>query len=343
MYLGLRDIRAAKGRFALISSVVALITLLLVMLTGLTSGLGNQNTSALSALGPDRYVFAGSNSDSGDTEVSFTASSVTPEMQDAWTNAVGAADSAGSVVPLGISQTRIPVDGTTEAVALMGLPAGTGIPGGDGATVPADGVVLPESLGGDVTTGYFSHQPVVWTSTQTWQQMTGSTDPTVLMATADMSDDQFDAVASDTGSAAVTVKDSFAGLPAYQSERGSLLAIQVLLYGISALVVTAFLSVWTIQRTRDIAVLRALGASRRYVVADALGQAAVILLAGVVLGGGVGLVLGLLAVGTVPFAASVATFLLPPVGVVLLGLLGALVAMRRVSTVDPHIALGASA
>lgn len=340
MFLGLRDIRAAKGRFALISSVVALITLLLVMLTGLTTGLGNQNTSALSALSPDRYVFAGDSGPDTD-EVSFTASSVPPEVEDTWKDAVR--NSGGTVIPLGISQTRVPVDGSTEAAALMALPAGTDVPGGADATVPADGLLVPTALGGDVETEYFSHQPVVWASTETWQQMTGAIAPTVLMVTADLSGDRFDALASDSGSVALTVKESFAGLPAYQSERGSLLAIQVLLYGISALVVTAFLSVWTIQRTRDIAVLRALGASRRYVVGDALGQAAVILTAGVVLGAGTGMALGLLAAGTVPFATTAATFLLPPVGVVLLGLLGALVAMRRVSTVDPHLALGASA
>ncbi|MGV0435788.1 FtsX-like permease family protein [Corynebacterium mastitidis] len=76
------------------------------------------------------------------------------------------------------------------------------------------------------------------------------------------------------------MRDSFGGLAAYQSERGSLLSIQGLLYGISALVILAFLSVWTIQRTRDIAVLRALGASRGYVLRDSLGQAALVLSAG---------------------------------------------------------------
>ena len=50
MYLAIRDIRFAKGRFALMGGVVALITLLLVMLSGLTAGLGNQSTSALAAL-----------------------------------------------------------------------------------------------------------------------------------------------------------------------------------------------------------------------------------------------------------------------------------------------------
>lgn len=42
MFLGIRDIRAAAGRFALIASVVGLITLLIVMLTGLTQGLGKK-------------------------------------------------------------------------------------------------------------------------------------------------------------------------------------------------------------------------------------------------------------------------------------------------------------
>lgn len=51
MFLALRDIRFAKGRFALMGGVVALISLLLVMLSGLTAGLGNQSTSAIADLG----------------------------------------------------------------------------------------------------------------------------------------------------------------------------------------------------------------------------------------------------------------------------------------------------
>ncbi len=57
MYLALRDLRFAKGRFALMGGVVALITLLLVLLSGLTAGLGNQSTSALAALPADQIVF----------------------------------------------------------------------------------------------------------------------------------------------------------------------------------------------------------------------------------------------------------------------------------------------
>ncbi|WP_312977694.1 ABC transporter permease [Corynebacterium sp.] len=331
MYLGLRDIAAAKGRFTLITAVVALITLLLVMLTGLTGGLADQNTSALKALGPDRYVF------SADGDPSFTSSSVTAGDEQAWKDAVGP---GADVIPLGIATTRIDADGATESVTLMGLPAGTPVPGGD---VPDHGLLLPEDLGGTADTEYMNHQPVAWADQDTWKVMTGASSPTVLMVTADLNEDQWDAAADSTGTVATTVNDSFSALPAYQSERGSLLSIQGLLYGISALVVVAFLSVWTIQRTRDIAVLRALGASTRYVVTDAAAQAGVILAVGVAAGGAVGGLLSTLAAGAVPFAASAGTFLLPPVGVFLLGMCGALIAMRRVATVDPHLALGASA
>ena len=52
MFLSLRDIAYARGRFALMTGVVGMITLLLVMLSGLTGGLGKQNTSPLVALAP---------------------------------------------------------------------------------------------------------------------------------------------------------------------------------------------------------------------------------------------------------------------------------------------------
>ena len=41
MFLALRELRAARGRVTLMGGTVALITLLLIMLTGLTGGLAN--------------------------------------------------------------------------------------------------------------------------------------------------------------------------------------------------------------------------------------------------------------------------------------------------------------
>ncbi|TFI23578.1 ABC transporter permease, partial [Micrococcus endophyticus] len=86
------------------------------------------------------------------------------------------------------------------------------------------------------------------------------------------------------GTVSDTVRGSYAALPSYRSENGSLTTMQGFLYGISALVVIAFLSIWTVQRTRDIAVLKALGGTDGWVLKDALTQAAFVLLGGVLVG-----------------------------------------------------------
>lgn len=101
MFVGLREIRAANGRFTLMSAVVGMITLLLVMLTGLTAGLGAQNTAGLEAVDPERYVFGATSSDETPEDLSFVESFVTSQDQQAWQATSGVTQT----VPIGMSQT----------------------------------------------------------------------------------------------------------------------------------------------------------------------------------------------------------------------------------------------
>lgn len=392
MFLALRDIVSARGRFSLISFVVGLITVLLVMLTGLTGGLAKHNTSALEALAPERYVFTSENP-------SFQESQVTTSDVQEWQELV---DDGSQVIPLGTAQTRLEA-GSAMGVAVLGLPAGAKVPapvvsgagaagseiaGGTGAGVAAeteadsaaslepqeavvaeDGIVVSHEIvaeagvqpGETVEIGgveqpvsavvadeHYSHQPVVWASTQVWQQISRAHDDVVgtvlAVDTRDrhagaLRDEEWQDAEYQTGDSAATVEDSFSGLAAYQSEQASLQLIQVLLYAISALVTVAFLSVWTIQRSRDLSVLRALGASPGYVWKDALGQAAVVVGIGVVLGAGVGWAAGVWAGGSVPFDLQWTTIVVPAAGIWVLGMCGALVATRRVKKIDPASAL----
>ncbi|WP_454973532.1 ABC transporter permease [Corynebacterium propinquum] len=370
MFLALRDIVSARGRFSLISFVVGLITVLLVMLTGLTGGLAKHNTSALEALAPERYVFT-----SG--KPSFQQSQVTTSDVQEWQDLV---DADSQVVPLGTAQTRLEA-GSALGVAVLGLPAGTTVPapvvstalhetqepqetvlGEDGIVISRDIVAeagvqpgdtveiggVEQSVSAVVADEHYSHQPVVWASTQVWQQIARAHDDVVgtvlAVNTQDrqagaLSDDEWSDAENQTGHSVATVEDSFSGLAAYQSEQASLQLIQVLLYAISALVTVAFLSVWTIQRSRDLSVLRALGASPGYVWKDALGQAAVVVGIGVVLGAGVGLAAGVWAGSSVPFDLQWTTVVVPAVGIWVLGMCGALVATRRVKKIDPASAL----
>lgn len=376
MYLGLRDIRAAKGRFALIAGVVGLITLLLVMLTGLTGGLGAQNTSGLKALGADRIAFGpdgSSSTGSGDVEVSFASSQITRDRAEQWSRIPG----VSAAEPVGISQTRIDA-GSSGSVAVFGVrqdsplvdEAAGAATSGTAAVGPGQAVLSASaakdfgaktgdriSLGGRevqvagvVPTLSYSHTPVVWTSTADWQALAhvgtqggAAVEGTVLAVRGSLSGQAWDDAAASTGTRAATVRESLSGLPAYSSERGSLVTMQGFLYGISALVTVSFLTVWTIQRTRDIAVLRALGAGTGYLVRDAVGQAAIVLAAGVLVGAGLAAAAGALLEGSgaaVPFLLTLPSTAGPAAGIWVLGILGSLLAVRRVARVDPLIALG---
>ena len=120
----------------------------------------------------------------------------------------------------------------------------------------------------------------------------------------------------------------------YKSENGSLLMMQGFLYGISALVILAFLTVWTVQRTRDIAVLKALGGSGSYVLRDAITQAGIVLLLGAGIGGGIGILGGSFAAKAAPFLLSPATTRAAHPRGLVLGLAGAALAVSRVTKVD---------
>lgn len=367
MFLAIRDIRFAKGRFALMGAVVALITLLLVMLSGLTAGLGNQSTSAIGQLGAnggatavDTIVFGAPAGNAA--KASYTESEVTADQVDAWKYQPGVADAE----PLGIGQTRFQGAGTakgTTNVAVFGVEAGGRLAPAPvttttvviGRTVAKD---LSLSTGDKVSVGgteltvsaivddqWYSHTGVVWTALPTWASLAHLSDKNQLGTVAAVRYDPGATVnEAAANGAAHTVSSSrtgsFQALGSYKSENGSLTLMQAFLYGISALVIVAFLTVWTVQRTRDIAVLKAIGGSAAYLLRDAITQAAIVLLVGAGIGGAVGVVGGLVAATAAPFLVSAATTVLPMGGIIILGLAGAAMAVRRVTKVDPLIALG---
>lgn len=375
MYLSLRDITFAKGRFALIGGVVALITMLLVLLTGLTNGLSQQNTSALERLDASQIIFSAPAEADGDP--SFTESGITAAELDQWEEALG----GGAVERLGVMQTRAETEtgdaqegsgSTATSVAVFSVEEDTALAPGlevaEGQSHPGAGevilsTVIAEDLdlapgdtlrlssseltvAGVVEDEFYSHVPVVWTSIEDFAGIAHLGEETVATALAvpasvsDLSIEVLSTGNDQAGTVSTDTRGAFNALPAYQSERGSLLMMQGFLYGISALVVVSFLTVWTIQRTRDLAVLRALGSSSGYLVRDALTQAAIVVSLGAITGGVAAWAGGLLIGNAVPFELTPWTVAAPVLGVFALGVAGATLTTRRVSRVDPLLALG---
>lgn len=362
VFVAWRELRFARGRFLLIGSVVALITLLVGFLAGLTGGLAAQNVSSVLELPGDRLVLQ----EPREGGPSFATSSLDEGVVDAWQRAQG----VESAIPIGILQARATAGEHADptGIAVYGLPRAA--PGTEGnpmlALAPAgDGEVglsrnaaddLGVRVGGTVSIAgtaftvasigdelWYSHTPVVVLSPAAWRATSersgGTGKATALAVTGDA---DWDAIAAETGTVAKSPLASLTALEAFRSEIGSLGLMIAMLFGISALVVGAFFTVWTVQRAGDIAVLKALGATTASLVRDSFGQALIVLVAGI----GVGLLavvgFGSLAGQALPFVVDPLTTLAPAAAMAVLGLAGAAFALRSVTHADPLTALGSN-
>ncbi|MFF1715381.1 ABC transporter permease [Streptomyces sp. NPDC058268] len=362
MFVAWRDLRFAKGRFALMGAVVVLITLLVGLLSGLTAGLAKENTSAITGLPADHLAFAAPPSGQS---VSFTASQVEQRAWESWADQPG----VRSAEPIGISTLNATAGDRSAAVSAFGVEPDSGIaPSGiapgevvlseraaaDLGVVPGDTVRLggggsrgEERVARVASDASYSHTPVVWTALDDWQGLghrgTSMDDQATVIALRTGGGVDLAAGDEAAGTQTKSLDGALTAIGSYQAENGSLQLMRGFLFVISALVIGAFFTVWTIQRAGDIAVLKALGASTPYLLGDALGQAVLMLAAGTALGTGIAALVGAaISGGDVPFVLDPPTVLWPAAVMIALGALGAGLSVRRITAVDPLTALGSA-
>lgn len=345
MFIALRELRFARGRFLLVGGIVVLMTVLVGFISGLTRGLAEENTSAIDAIDADRIVFA----DDGDAP-SYADSTISKHQADDWTSTDGVTDAE----PLGVSTVRAASGDRQDTVAAFGVRpsasiSGTPTPQRPGTVVVSEPAAetLGVSAGGSLTIAdesytvdtiagdaKYSHLPVVWIPFSDWRtDVNTSAYATVLAVSGDDFDDDPE------GTVSTSVADSYSAIGSFESENGSLTMMTVMLYAISALVVGAFFVVWTLQRAGDLAVLKALGASTLSLVRGTIGQALLVVITGVTVGLGLTAFAAGLIGDDLPFVLDASTTLLPGVAMTVLGLVGAAASVRIVTASDPLQAL----
>ena len=377
MFLALRELRFARGRFALMGTVIALISVLVVLLSGLSAGLVNDGVSGLKAMPVTAFAF-----DEGTMkDNAFSRSVIDDDQLQAWQDAPDVAEAE----PMGVNIINAVTDGGTQIdLTLFGVePGGFVAPAvstGD-ELGPLDGIIVSEPLrdeGVEVGTivtvdrldldltviGFtegqatFGHVNVAYVPLDTWRLMAaGLTEPgaptqdqvdamdfpfasVVALQVEDGADADFDAINAQATTTTMTLTESFNASPGYEAETLTVGMIQVFLYVICALVVGAFFMVWTIQRSHDIAVLRAMGASSRYLVRDSLTQAAILLVGFTAIGVAAGVGLGAAMPDGMPFDLEAQPIALASAFTIVLGMIGAVIAVLRITRVDPLDALG---
>ncbi|MBW9211209.1 ABC transporter permease [Mumia sp. zg.B53] len=375
MFLALRELVFARGRFALMGAVVALIAILMVLLSGLSVGLANDGVSGLQRMPVTSFAFQKDVS----KDSAFSRSVVGENAVESWSKQDGVAEAEpfgntlvnartdkGLEIDLALFGVEVgsfldpdvaegsPIAGEGEVV-VSGTAAEEGVEIGDTVVLQPSGTEL-KVVGVLADQHTFGHVDIGYLPLETWQEIRAGVragdavpdrvyDEFTAVAVKAEDGAEVDLAAGDeaAGTTSLTREESYGGSPGYTAETSTLQLIQGFLYAISALVVGAFFTVLTIQRRQEIAVLRALGASTGYLLRDSLMQSIVLLVASAGIGIGIGLAAGAaLATTSMPFALEAGPVIGATVLLLVLGLAGAAVAVVRLTRIDPLTALGGS-
>lgn len=195
-------------------------------------------------------------------------------------------------------------------------------------------IVLSDPSRTGATDLFLDHMPVIAAPPEAVASMPGAS------AAAILPESSLDAAPA--GTKVLTGDERWNASGSYAGEQMSLTLMINLLYVISALVLGAFFTVWTLQRLKGVTISAALGASNKVLVADSVGQAFVVLAVGIFAGGLITLGTGQLIPDTVPVVLSASTVLVPSVILAAAGLLGAAISLKPVLSISPRAALASA-
>ena len=377
MFIALRDLSYAKGRFLLMGLVVALVAFLTALLSGLASGLIKNNISGLIELDVTHLAFEYNN------KPSYRNSMIDREMWEGWRNAEGVIQAE----PLGhiMFNARMMNDAPLDDVVLWGIEPGSflepEVMEGEGLGRIENGVIISEllverglKLGdhfildrvltelevvGIVAEYNIGHVPIIYTPLRKWQEATygppggpppGEKLPDILYDYAsiialqlapDINPQTMEAADIDQGTLTIDKPAAYEASSGYKEEIMTVRLIQVFLIVISAIVIGAFFTVWTIQRTREIGLVKALGGSNWYLLRDAMGQVLILMVAATLVGTLVSLWAGQrFAEAGSSFVLDLGTIFASGCLLIVAGVVGSALSVGLITKVDPIIALG---
>lgn len=379
LYLAAKEVWRNKGRFLLVSLVIALITLLVLFIAALGEGLGNGNREFVSKLTAELVVYQAK------TDFSIAASRLDRARLAAIRRVPGVAEAAA----LGTANVAIilPGDEPPLKVALLGVePGRVGEPAVlSGRTLNTDSareVIIDRNtafrgnlnVGDDLTIRatqgtrdeFFTLRVVGITDGQqyflqpgiivpffTWDRIRPKSEAevsrpnpvanVVLVRLADPSQKEAVRAAIVAQVREVEVGDigqTINALPGYSAQQSTINTQGAFTLLIGVLVIGGFFQIQILQKVPQIGVLKAIGASNALVATAAVAQIVLVTALGVAIGGLFTFLFSLTFPPTVPIVFNGANTALAVIALLLIGPLGGLVSIRYAVRIEPLKALG---
>ena len=361
MNIGIKELLRQPGRFASVGVALTVLVVLLTVLGGFLDGLELNQTGPYRAHEGRLLVF------SEQSENLIQRS----QLEQAQFSQLGEADGVAVVGALNqIESTASVGDGEILDIVLFGYDLATDVipePPSDGAVIDAALAEDRDVVVGDTLLLGASAEPVViaaivedlsqgsptvWVSTNRWRELVEVSKPTALPPAGSnqalvIEPDQGWALADLAaelsrleGISAVTPEEAIESLPVVQQQSTSFEGIIGMTYVVTLLVVALFFALITLERVGLYAVLKALGAGTKDLMAGISAQAVCVSLLALVLGFGLSVTFVGLLPSELPVRLEVSRLVQIAVGVVLTALIGSLFSLRRVLRIDPAEAIG---
>lgn len=381
VYLALMEFWRNRGRFFLVSLVIAQITLLVLFIAALGEGLGNGNREYLSKLDADLIVYQDK------ADLLINASRINRDRVAAVRRVEGVAK-AGSIAVANATITQLE-SGKELKMALLGVdPGEPGEPlvveGSQLSRVTANEVIIDRNTflrtrlkAGDdliirVTQGtkdqlyslkvvgvsdgqQYSLQPAIFTPYFNWDQVrpkseaeVNRTEMVVNVIAVKLTDpaklETMKArLESEVGNIqAVPIPQAIEAIPGYTAQQSTINTQGVFTLLIGLLVIGGFFQIQVLQKVTQIGVLKAIGTPNPLVSAAVVTQIILATTIGVFIGAAGTLLLSLFFPPTIPIVFNGRASLLAIVALLMIGPIGGLVSVRYAARIESLKALGLS-
>ena len=339
MKMGWRELIRMKQRFTLMAIVTTLIVLLILMISGLADGLAYDNGAVVRNL-PVEHVAL-----SQDAEGQLTRSFLEQMDQPAGTEALGVQ-----------SMVLEKQNGTKDDVTVFASPAGTVYGPKELATLKPGQVLVDTQYAkqsgtavgdtitdfrtkttfeivGTVSDGRYSHAPVLWTTLATWNAWQDKMKTNYVSAFISQ-----DPIKTDL--ATYTQQQIVEQVPGYAAEQNSFQMMRIALVLIGSLILTAFFYILTMQKMKQLGILKAIGIRTRTIGQGLVLQVFLLTTVSFAISLLLTWTIGQLLPGDLPFRFEWTTSFGYGGLIVLTAMLGGLIPLRALKKLEPADAMG---
>jgi putative ABC transport system permease protein len=370
LFLALKELKHAKFRYVMMSIIIILIAWLVFILSGLGNGLSTLSAATVKNLNADYVVY-----EKG-ADATFSKSILSADVM----NDIKQNKNVEDAAAMGSSMASVSKGKTDDSskktdVAIVGIDAKSFIEpkvieGKQLSVSNKNGVLANSSLKdegykigdelvvsnsklklsiiGFVENETFNHLPVLFTNMDTWREYqyaapgadNGIKNPVQAIV---LKAPQLDTTKLDQslkGTETVTKSTAVSGMPGYKEENGTIVMMLAFLMVISAFIISVFFYVITIQKTPQFGVLKAIGASNRFLAKAVVSQVFLLSVFGISVGVGLTYLTALAFPKNMPFHLDGQLVVLYAIALLVISLLSSLVSVRQITKIDPLTALG---